>query len=502
MGSVLMFPTPLPGETIASIVTRYHRMAGCLGVRRTLLDLFGSVTKSYVSSLPCYLGHLEAVSGYYGLAHNHTLLPFFKPFLSLGKAARAEHLMQANRPVGLKMELGITAAGFERYQALRYCPRCIRVDFAVFGVSYWHVCHQAAGVHICPKHHCLLHRVMPDPERGDFNQFFLPSDVVAPDVPDPLGFVDGQYFVRLAQLADLIEWGISNSQSIATLMGRNYLHFLIDRAGFISNGRLCATEIEHHFREAAQFFPNRYEFQRLFELHQGRISWPLDLLRRRASSRHPLLFYTFLNCLDVCKRRLMEDSAAGAHYSISVARPALLSVSPLFASNLEVALRRESFTSSYPRCLAKDTSDYTWLYRHDKAWLHAYISSNKKKEVGHFRVDWLTRDNMLEEMVKSAATEIETMPGAPIKVSLAAICRQLSVPADTFRHKEKLLKTMAVIQQCVESQREYQIRKLAWASSELKAENKARTKSSLLRKSNIRVCYLSDRLLRRFLDLN
>lgn len=499
MASVLMFPTPFPDETITSVVTRYHQMSGGVGVRRTLVELFGAVTKSYASELPCYLTHLEAVSGCTGLVDDHTLLPYFEPFLSAEKAKRARELMQSSHPLGLKLELGITAAGFEKYRARRYCPRCIAVDFAVCGVSYWHVCHQSAGVYVCPKHHCYLHRVLAKPETGDFNQLFLPSDIIGREEGYAMRSQSETHFCRLAELADIIDWGRCNRQSIARLLKDDYLHFVINRAGLLSKGRVCASRLEEHFINCSSDYPGEYEFKRLFELHHGRVVWPLDLLRRRKSSHHPILFYTFLNCLGVDLKCLIEDYSDSVKYNSPPKAPML--VEPMEASDLEKNARRKSFGVAYADVPAKNTEDYIWLYRHDKDWLQSYISGHRKAPIVRDLVDWAERDCELAESVCSAVAEINAMSGPPVQISLAAICRVLSVPPDTFRYQHKLPQSMKTIKANLENRHDYQARKLAWAASVLYDENVRPTKSNLLRKSNIRVCCLTEKEIFRFVSL-
>lgn len=496
MASVLMFPIPFPDETITSVVTRYHQISGGIGVRRTLLDLFGVVTKSYASELPCYLTHLEAVSGCTDLAENHTLLPYFEPFLSTEKAKRAREMMQSSHPVGLKLELGITAAGFEKYRTRRYCPRCVALDFVVCGVSYWHVGHQAAGVHVCSRHHCYLHHVRAKLTMGDFNQFFLPSDIIGHEEGHAMHPQSDAYFCRLAELADIIDWGRCNRQSIARLLEDDYLHFVINRAGLISKGRICAKKLEEHFIRSSSDYPSDYEFQRLFALRHGRIVWPLDLLRLRKSSHHPILFYTFLNCLGIDLECLIEDCSKREKYK-SPDKPRI-AVASMESSNLEKTLRRKSFLAAYAETPAKKTRDYMWLYRHDKKWLRSHISGNRKTPVVQDLIDWKKRDSELAENVTSAVSKIAVIPGPPVQISLASICRFLSLPNDTFRNRSKLPKSIYAIQASVESRHDYQIRKLAWAARSLDAENIKPTKSNLLRRSNIRLCCLTEKEISRF----
>ncbi|HEN8710205.1 TniQ family protein [Pseudomonas putida] len=490
MASVLNFPTPLPDETITSLVTRYHQISGGVGVRRTLTDLFGSVTRSYASDLPCYLSRLEASSGFGGLADNHTLLPYFEPFLSPGIARRARKLMQSAQSEGLKMTLGITAAGFERFRVRQYCPRCVAVDVSVNGVSYWHIGHQATGVHVCPVHHCSLQRVLSDPRLGYFNQFFLPSDVIRLRGRGETESAPAAYFCRLAKLADIVDWGRSHPRAISSLLQARYLFFVLDRAGYISRGRVRAGMLAEHFLEATELYPPRDEFRRLFELHGEKVVWPFNLLRARASSHHPIFFYVFLNSFGVDLQCLIQDYAESVKFCPAPLLKAVCRASP--APHSELVARRQSFASSYATGPAKKARNYTWLYRHDRAWLRNYISCHAKRLAVNHNTDWGGRDRELVARLSRALDDLYALPGRPVLISLAALCRVLSVPPDAFRQQRKLPRSTAFIKACLESRHDHQLRKLHWAARFLAGTNVNITRSSLFRQANIRVLHLAE----------
>ena len=256
------------------------------------------------------------------------------------------------------------------------------------------------------------------------------------------------------------------------------------------SGRVCSKRLEEHFRNLASSYPKKYEFQRIFELHQDRIVWPADLLRGRKSSHHPVLFYTFLNCFEIDLPRLIGDFSDQAKY-LNQPKPHN-SIKPAISNNLEIVRRRHSFNIAYASAPAKKTADYAWLYRNDRAWLQTYISEHRKPVVVHDLIDWAKRDHELAEMVKSAVAEIKALIGPPIQISLAAICRTLSVPPDTFRYRYKTPRSLLVIKENLETRHDFQVRKMAWAASVLIAEDKVRNRSNLLRKASVRVCYLKE----------
>lgn len=138
------------------------------------------------------------------------------------------------------------------------------------------------------------------------------------------------------------------------------------------------------------------------------------------------------------------------------------------------------FISDYPNAPAKSIEHYTWLYRHDNAWLRSYISAHKKSSSSHDRIDWAVRDIQLAGAVLPAISEIKAMVGVPVQISLATVCRFLCVPPDTFRSQNKLPASIKAIKDNLENRHDYQLRKLAWAAKELMIHKKNCTKSNLL----------------------
>lgn len=491
MAPVLLFPTPFPDETITSLVTRYHRISGGGGVRGTLRDLFGAVTRSYTSDLPCHLSYLEAISGLDDLADRHTLLSYYEPFLTPDKAKRARALMASSRPVGLKMALGITASGFEQFRSTRYCPRCVAVDEATYGVSYWHVGHQATGVHICPSHHCFLRSNPTEVGRGTFNQLLLPHDVVERDQEHLNEPLPALYFAPLAEIADLVEWGRCNPRSIASLLDARYPLFIANRAGYINNGRLRASKLQDYFAYFSNVYPGEREYQKLFAMPKGKLSWPFSLLRERRACHHPFFFYIFLNCFHIDLPCLVRDTEEGARYMCPPSPKSFPSAAAV--EKLELVARRNAFLEAYTTHLAKQSPNYSWLFRHDRTWLRKHIACNHKKLADTDRVDWSLRDHSMAERLRSAIERVRALPGRPVRLSLSALSRALSVPNDAFRQKNKLPQSTAIISISLESQHDFQIRKIHWAAYTIVQQDLRLSPALLLRKASIRVLHITSK---------
>ena len=83
---------------------------------------------------------------------NHTLLPYYQPFLSRDRAHRIQASMKADNGGNIHTRAGIMASLVKTPQFLRFCPDCFQEDFSQYGESYWHRSHQIPGVLFCPTH--------------------------------------------------------------------------------------------------------------------------------------------------------------------------------------------------------------------------------------------------------------------------------------------------------------------------------------------------------------
>ena len=128
----------------------------------TMRDLFGSTEFKMVIDLPSHLDHLVASlppgHDYSAdrLINEHTLLPFYAPFLSPERVARVR--MEMRRPSGHARARGRAGASrlAMRLECLHYCLMCIEEDRERCGEAYWHRVHQASGVKICSSHDVVL----------------------------------------------------------------------------------------------------------------------------------------------------------------------------------------------------------------------------------------------------------------------------------------------------------------------------------------------------------
>jgi hypothetical protein len=158
---VMQLLTPLPNETLFSILSRHHAFWGHSLARKTSLLLFGKERGGYHHDLPnCVHAFCERTENRYGssaeICLERTLLRFYRCFISTNETDNAIAVMSGTNVCHLKLRLGILTSRFRANHPLKACPSCVRQDIETKGWSYWHIEHQYPGVWYCNIHGELL----------------------------------------------------------------------------------------------------------------------------------------------------------------------------------------------------------------------------------------------------------------------------------------------------------------------------------------------------------
>lgn len=181
LGAALPVTSWLPGETLFSLVGRHHIVACNRTAAATCMQLFGHVRSGrqhdVPSNLDAFVGRTE---GQFGdieeIISNHTVLPFYFPFISSDRLASV--MMSLRRPMksSLKYPIGMLGDKFSGRHPLKMCPACIKTDLQIFQVAYWHLAHQFPGVWICLSHRCRLLELAPTEFSSNLHPFPMPRD--------------------------------------------------------------------------------------------------------------------------------------------------------------------------------------------------------------------------------------------------------------------------------------------------------------------------------------
>jgi hypothetical protein len=297
------FPTPHPDELFYSLCARYHHRAGYRANRSTMRDLFGGRIIAAID-LPGSFGELIArlpPGHYYSidqLIDQHTLLPFYTPFLSPERVTQLRYDMTEKGRGGLiHSRVGTIFTAKMRLEFLRYCPACVAEDRRQYGEAYWHRLHQTPGVIVCYHHAAWL-----EPSslyvlhRGQHRRFLRAEQLVR-DVPVRLLKPDEPDHQAHLWIARETKWLLNNfpgANSPKQLWGR-YHGLLFDR-GLASYGGVIRT------RELQAEFRTFYSEQLLSEIHcrlDRPWNWLVRLMNHALWAHHPihhLLLMRFLHC--------------------------------------------------------------------------------------------------------------------------------------------------------------------------------------------------------------
>ncbi len=146
-----------PDETVFSFCARYRVLSGHRLSAETTLDLFRHARLGSAHDFPCRIDRFCArMDGQMGTSEEvirqHTILPFYLPFVSAEKADLAVRTLRGDSIGSLKFVLGLLTSGFRAAHPLKACAECMNEDADRFSVAYWRVSHQLPGAWYCIRH--------------------------------------------------------------------------------------------------------------------------------------------------------------------------------------------------------------------------------------------------------------------------------------------------------------------------------------------------------------
>jgi hypothetical protein len=299
------FPDPYPDELLYSVCARYHHRAGYRAYSYTSRDLFGASAAAAIG-LQGRLNHLIAAlpPGHrYSVAQlidQHTLLPFYAPFLPPERVRRLRSLMaEEGRGQSVYWQAGTILRAKINLECLRYCPDCVTEDRRRYGEAYWHRAHQAPGVLVCHHHAVPLKSSnLYAHNRGHHRKFWKRIDQAMQDIPTPPHKADGRDHQAHLWIAQEVWWLLNHhpsSNSPEELRGRYH--------GLLLSSSLANYTGVVRMRKLQEEFRNFYSEVLLKELHSQleiRGNWLARLVNSTQAAQHPirhLLLMRFLGCM-------------------------------------------------------------------------------------------------------------------------------------------------------------------------------------------------------------
>lgn len=481
---ISFFPDPYPDELLYSVCARFADRVQYPGESSVVWQLFGTRNGAAVVDLPSRLGHLVASlpPGHNytvdQLIDDHTLLPFYSPFCPLSRISQVrEDMLSANGSL-LYGRLGILVNQVPAW--LQLCPLCAQEDIRQFGEYYWHRLHQVSGVRVCPVHAVfLVSSSVPFRHGRRSSQFISAQQSIAVCSPTRLdeSNLSHQAFVRIARDA---AWLLDQRQLSLELenLPYCYLKLLIERQLASDIGRVYVQQLNRAFHA---FYGQELLAQLMCELDFSSYNhWLLRLTRfssdKVQSPLHHLLLIHFLGHTVASFWQFQRDFFTRAQISTSPENTISIAADTLSGYRQKWL----GLLATYPKIglsfLRKNFGRiYIWLNRYDSQWLSAHLPQPLQRQATSphrpARVDWLKRDSQLAAAVKELAQQMKDAPSRPVWLTKTAITRKLGCYTLIQKEIDKLPLTALVLSEVVETQVEYAIRRLEWATECFRREN-------------------------------
>jgi len=107
-------------------------------------------------------------------------------------------------------------------------------------------------------------------------------------------------------------------------------------------------------------------------------------------------------------------------------------------------------------------ADFTWLYRHDLAWLREHLPVVCRPAVASSPVDWGARDRAMVKRLEQAVAEILNPSTRPVRVTINEIGRRTGNASWLDKHISKMPMTRVLLSQAIEATSAFQARRHTW----------------------------------------
>lgn len=249
------FPDPYPDELLYSVCARLSLRSKYPRITATVRELFGSENATAIIDLPGRLtflvsqlppGHLYTAER---LIEEHTLLPFYAPFLPPERLQNCKEDLCSARGNRIRERLGITASRLKLRECFRYCPTCVEEDRKKYGETYWHRIHQVTGVEICPHHAISLETSSAYWKDSKSPGKFISAEKALLDVsPSLLRLPEAQHPILLKIATDAAWLLRQRNLSIGPeILNRRYYNLLLRNGYAYYNGRIRTRELLRDF---------------------------------------------------------------------------------------------------------------------------------------------------------------------------------------------------------------------------------------------------------------
>ncbi|MFY0677873.1 MAG: TniQ family protein [Neptuniibacter sp.] len=161
MENISFFPSPIPGETVYSWISRFHHLSGHRSFKCHTLKLLGLRSGRPSNEFPSFLPALSDASGVEisSIIHRMTSVHYYQPFLPSGDFQSLLISLKTGNTKTIQTVISSVANRITPGKLLYSCNQCIKDDMEMYGFPIWHVEHQLPGVLACPWHSHQLNTI-------------------------------------------------------------------------------------------------------------------------------------------------------------------------------------------------------------------------------------------------------------------------------------------------------------------------------------------------------
>ncbi len=467
---MLNFPVPYTDELIYSVVARAGVHRGITSPKQLLDEVFASRLVIATVDLP---NHLDRVRSLYSpslgysvekLAYEHTLFPIYAPFSTERRRKQCLQKMAASHGA-VHLILGVAASRLKQSRYLRYCPTCLQRQLAEKGEYYWLRQWQIVGADCCWEHGQLIDTSI---NRHDYHrhQFFPASSSICPLVSQKPAVPSALKVAR--QIDRLLHH--CNKRAASFEQWSRYYRQLADIAGCL-DGRVVRHEAARE-RVLAHWPANWLNMHGL-TISETETSWLHAIFRKHRKSFSYLEHIVVLDSLLPYSWQI--DDVLAEVVSIRTSDLCLPAAdSAVSDGNIagQLADKRSQWLAliegkNIKRVRLKNGALYSWLYRHDKAWL---LSANRQFRLAaskvNCRVDWQRRDFSVCRQLVRIRNACKSSHHCPRR-SRGWYLSRLDKSATVEKNIHKMPLSALFFEMHCESVSDYQIRRLNLAMQSL-----------------------------------
>lgn len=466
---VTFFPMPYPGETLYSMIARYHIWSGNLNSKATLRDLFNTTSVTAGRELPANINLLlnnlpdKCTLTVDEIIKNHTLYRYYTAFLPSERATYIYDLMTEGNGSLIFTALGMCDNNMKIDSALKYCSLCVDNDRNNFGEAFFHIEHQVPGVLMCQKHTSELHICNKSTQMKNRQEYLnLELSISEKDtIVAPLNKKIIEHQEKFYRNINCIINGNFKLKEM-NFFREHYLKYLIDKGMAESRMKIYQQDLLRDFKsyygdDYLTFLGCNFDIDNKF-------NWVTTITRKHRKSFHPIQHLLMIEYLNIDIEELFNTD----YIEVKKGKTYFDKTDEEKAVYREKWLKLRNDYPDYSKSSIKDldVATYTWLNRHDKKWLAE--NSPVKKTYGHNKkIDWEKRDKEILEEVKAIVEAIYNSTERPERVTIGAVGRKIGKIYFLQKQLHKLPKTNEFLINNVETIQAFQDRRKGWVKENL-----------------------------------